>query len=161
VCSSDLVLKGTVAAILPDVNTQTRTLKARVVVANPGAQLRPGMFATLSFHAGSGQAREALLVPTEAVIRTGTRSVVIVADADGGLRPVDVEVGRESGDRTEIRKGLRVGQKVIVSGQFLIDSEASLKSTLKRMDAGDGQPAPAAAAAPMEKALGPRMEGKP
>jgi Cu(I)/Ag(I) efflux system membrane fusion protein len=157
----DRVLKGTVAAILPDVNTQTRTLKARVVVANPGGLLRPGMFANLTFHAGAGKARDVLLVPTEAVIRTGTRSVVIVTTADGGLRPIEVEVGRESGERTEIRKGLSAGQKVVVSGQFLIDSEASLKSTLKRMDAGDGQPAPAAAAAPMEKALGPRMEGKP
>ena len=157
----DRVLKGTVAAILPDVNTQTRTLKARVVVANPGGQLRPGMFANLTFHAGVGNARDALLVPTEAVIRTGRRSVVIVAAEDGGLRPMEVEVGRESGDRTEIRKGLSAGQKVVVSGQFLIDSEASLKSTLNRMDAGEDPHPPTAATTPVEKALGPRMDGKP
>ena len=157
----DRVLKGTVAAILPDVNTQTRTLKARVVVANPGGQLRPGMFANLTFHAGAGNARDALLVPTEAVIRTGRRSVVIVAAADGGLRPMEVEVGRESGDRTEIRKGLSAGQKVVVSGQFLIDSEASLKSTLNRMDAGEDPHPPTATTTPVEKTLGPRMDGKP
>ena len=157
----DRVLKGTVAAILPDVNTQTRTLKARVVVANPGGLLRPGMFANLTFHTGAGNARDVLLVPTEAVIRTGRRIVVIVAAADGALRPVEVEVGRESGDRTEIRKGLSAGQKVVVSGQFLIDSEASLKSALNRMDAG-GDPVPSTATTtPVEKALGPRLDGRP
>jgi Cu(I)/Ag(I) efflux system membrane fusion protein len=162
----DRVLKGAVAAILPDVNTQTRTLKARVVVANPGGYLKPGMFANLTFHA-STPVREVLLVPSEAVIRTGRRSVVIVAGTDGGLRPVEVEVGREAGDRTEIRKGLDAGQKVVVSGQFLIDSEASLKSALDRMTGAENPHPPAAAttsmppAAPIDKAMGPRMDAKP
>ena len=123
--------KGKVAALLPDVNATTRTLKARVVLANPGGQLKPGMFATLNF--GSG-ARTALMVPSEAVIHTGTRAVVIVAEGGGKFGPADVEAGRESGDMTEIRKGLRAGQQVVVSGQFLIDSEASLKSTLSRLE---------------------------
>ncbi len=161
---SERVLKGVVAAILPDVNTQTRTLKARIVVANPGGQLRPGMFANLTFHANASNARDVVLVPTEAVIRTGRRSVVIVAARDGGLRPAEVEVGREAGDRTEIRKGLDAGQKVVVSGQFLIDSEASLKSALKRMaDEDDGNRSHAATTSspPVERALGPKMGDKP
>jgi len=70
--------------------------------------------------------------------------VVIVADGDGRFRPVDVEVGRDSGDLTEILKGLQAGQRVVVSGQFLIDSEASLKTTLDRMNAHES-------AAPAEK----------
>ena len=118
--------KGTVATLLPDVSANTRTIKARVVLANPGAQLKPGMFATLDFGV---TAKPALAVPSEAVIYTGKRKVVIVAEEGGKFRPVEVETGRDSGDMTEIRAGLKAGEKVVTSGQFLIDSEASLKST--------------------------------
>lgn len=135
--------KGKVAALLPDVNATTRTLKARIVLANPGGQLKPGMFATLDFGTG---ARPALMVPTEAVIQTGVRAVVIIAEEDGKFRPVDVETGRESGDMTEIRKGLKAGQRVVASGQFLLDSEASLKSALSRLESSPGSSAADAAA---------------
>jgi len=125
------VFKGRVSAILPEVNPATRTFKARVELANPGGRLVPGMFATVNF---TPMARkEALLVPTEAVIQTGKRSVVIVEQDVGKFVPVDVEIGIEANGRTEIRKGLEAGQKVVVSGQFLIDSEASLKATTTRM----------------------------
>jgi len=122
---------GRVSVILPEVNVATRTLKARVELANPDGQLVPGMFATVNFTPAAR--KEALLVPTEAVIQTGDRSVVIVAHGDGKFAPVDVEIGMESDGRTEIRKGLDAGQKIVVSGQFLIDSEASLKGTATRM----------------------------
>ena len=125
------VFKGKVNAILPEVNAATRTLKARVELANPAGALVPGMFATVAF---TPQARDdVLLVPTEAVIQTGSRGVVMVALGDGKFAPADVEVGIEAGGKTEIRKGLEAGQKVVVSGQFLIDSEASLKGSLSRM----------------------------
>jgi Cu(I)/Ag(I) efflux system membrane fusion protein len=123
--------KGRVSALLPEVNLATRTLKARVELANPGNQLVPGMFATINF--APAARKEMLLVPTEAVIQTGTRTVVIVAEDEGRFVPVDVEIGIESGGETEIRKGLEAGQKVVVSSQFLIDSEASLKATVTRM----------------------------
>ena len=127
--------KGKVSAILPEVNPATRTIKARVELANPGAQLVPGMFATVDF--AQAARREAVLVPTEAVIQTGKRVVVVLAqqgeDGKQSLVPVDVEIGAESGGKTEIRKGVEAGQKVVVSGQFLIDSEASLKSTTTRL----------------------------
>ena len=123
--------KGRVSVILPEVNLATRTIKARVELANPDGQLVPGMFATINF--APAARKEALLVPTEAVIRTGSRSVVIVAQGDGKFAPVDVEIGMESEGRTEIRNGLEAGQKVVVSGQFLIDSEASLRGTATRM----------------------------
>jgi Cu(I)/Ag(I) efflux system membrane fusion protein len=76
-----------------------------------------------------------LLVPSEAVIQTGKRSVVVAALGDGRFASVDVELGLESNGQTEIRKGLQAGQKVVVSGQFLVDSEANLKAAASRMDA--------------------------
>ena len=126
-----IVFKGRVGAVLPDVNSETRTLKARIELANPRQQLVPGMFATVNFSPDAH--KDVLLVPSEAVIQTGKRSVAIVAQADGKFAPVDIVTGRESNVQTEIRQGLELGQKVIVSGQFLIDSEASLRGTALRM----------------------------
>ncbi|MBI3731339.1 MAG: efflux RND transporter periplasmic adaptor subunit [Burkholderiales bacterium] len=130
-----IVFHGKVAALLPQVDSSTRTLKARMELASSGSsgtQLLPGMFTTLNF---TGTARkDTLLVPSEAVIITGTRSVVILAQDGGRLLPVDVEVGAEAGGQTEILKGLQAGQKVVASGQFLIDSEASLKASITRME---------------------------
>jgi Cu(I)/Ag(I) efflux system membrane fusion protein len=94
---------------------------------------------------------DALLVPSEAVIQTGRRSVVIAALGEGRFRPVEVETGAEANGRTEIRKGLEPGQNVVVSGQFLIDSEASLKATGARME---GEPAQDAAALQVHQAEG-------
>ena len=131
----DESFKGRVTALLPDVNTGTRTLKARIEVANTGGRLAPGMFATITVNALAQQ--DVLLVPTEAVIQTGKRSVVIIADSgqDGKQQfaPTDVEIGSEANGMTEIKSGLQKGMKVVLSGQFLIDSEASLKSTGTRM----------------------------
>ena len=131
-----VVFAGRVSAILPEVNLATRTLKARVELSNIHGQLKPGMFATVNF--APAARTEALLVPTEAVIQTGKRSVVIVEQEAGKFSPVDVEIGREVGDRTEIRKGLQAGQKAVVSGQFLVDSEASLRGAATRMEAPPG-----------------------
>jgi Cu(I)/Ag(I) efflux system membrane fusion protein len=125
----DEVFKGKVTAILPEVNPATRTLKARVEVANPAAKLAPGMFARVTF-APAGKS-ESLVIPSEAVIRTGTRDLVMVAHPEGRFAPVAVEIGAEGGGQTEIRKGLRAGDKVVVSGQFLLDSEASLKGKVE------------------------------
>ena len=144
------IFKGKVGAILPEVNAATRTLKARVELSNPGAQLLPGMFATLTFASNSGT--DVLQVPSEAVIQTGTRSVVMLAQEGGKFMPVDVEVGSEGSGLTEIRKGLSAGQKVVVSAQFLIDSEASLKGTTTRMS--DTQPPDADKALPRHHGVG-------
>jgi len=125
------VFKGKLNALLPQVDTSTRTRVARIELGNPARQLVPGMFANVSFSPVAG--KEVLLAPSEAVIQTGTRSVVMLARGDGEFQPVDVETGSEANGLTEIRKGLEAGQKVVVSGQFLIDSEASLKGTATRM----------------------------
>ena len=134
--------KGKVSALLPEVNPATRTIKARIELVNPGGRLMPGMFASVNFMPGAG--KEVLLVPTEAVIQTGKRSVVVVALGDGRFAPVDVEVGLDGNGRTEIRRGLQAGQKIVVSGQFLVDSEANLKSTATRMGEAPQATAPGA-----------------
>jgi Cu(I)/Ag(I) efflux system membrane fusion protein len=125
------VFTGTVEAILPDVDPVTRTVKARVELANPDRQLVPGMFVSVALTVG---AAEGLAVPTEAVIHTGTRTVVIVAEPADQFRPVDVEIGIETNGQTEIKRGLEAGQRVVASGQFLLDSEASLRATETRME---------------------------
>lgn len=125
--------KGRVIALLPDLDRQTRTLTARVAIENPGQKLSPGMYVTLDFTGPPGELQ--LVVPSEAVIATGERSVVIVAREDGGFDVANVTVGAEQDGRTVILSGLSEGQSVVVSGQFLIDSEASLKSTVSRLDA--------------------------
>ena len=125
------VFDGTVGAVLPAVNVTTRTITARVALQNPKLRLLPGMFVTVQFAPTASQ--EVLLVPSEAVIETGTRRVVMVSEGDGRFRPVNVETGTQGGGHTEIRSGLTLGQKVVVSGQFLIDSEASLKASEARL----------------------------
>jgi len=128
----DAVLGGRVSAILPELTPVTRTRKARVELPNPDGRLVPGMLASVDFMPAAAQA--VLSVPAEAVIRTGRRSVVILAEDGGRFRPVEVETGIEAEDAIEIRRGLVAGQRVVASGQFLIDSEANLKSALARME---------------------------
>ena len=125
------MFRGKVEALLPEVDLATRTLKARIELANPGQRLVPGMFVTVSI--APMNAAPVLMVPTEAVIETGKRRVVIVAEGHGKFAPVDVDVGVEASGQSEIRKGLKADQNVVISGQFLLDSEASLKATVARM----------------------------
>jgi Cu(I)/Ag(I) efflux system membrane fusion protein len=131
---------GKVGAILPQVDAATRTLRARIELRNPGTVLKPGMFVSVSLR--SGESGDVLLVPQEAVIATGKRTIVIVAGDDNRFLPVDVTLGRPAGSTVEVRNGLAEGQRVVTSGQFLIDSEASLKSTLSRLEAGTTAAAP-------------------
>jgi membrane fusion protein, copper/silver efflux system len=142
------VFKGKVSAILPELNASTRTLKARVELANPAGDLKPGMFAAVNFTPAAP--KDVLVVPSEAVIQTGKRSVVIVAQGEGKFGPVEVQTGTEANGQTEIRRGLEAGQKVVVSGQFLIDSEASLRATEARM----GEATPQAPAKAVHKGTG-------
>jgi Cu(I)/Ag(I) efflux system membrane fusion protein len=122
---ADETFNGRVTALLPEVDPSTRTLRARIEVANPGGKLAPGMFARVAF--APSDAREVLTVPSEAVIRTGTRAVVMLAGKEGRFAPVEVETGTESSGRTEIRSGLAEGDEVVASGQFLVDSEAKIR----------------------------------
>lgn len=124
---------GKVMAILPEASAESRTLKVRVELPNRTGQLKPGMFARVRFNASAKEPQ--LVLPSEAIIRTGQRSLVIVAEDQGRYRPVEVEIGREVNGKTVILRGLDEGQKVVASGQFLIDSEASLKGlSIQKLD---------------------------
>lgn len=124
---------GKVSAILPQVDPATRTLRARLEVRNPGTLLKPGMFVRVAL--GSHAGEPVLLVPQEAVIATGRRNVVIVTAENGRFVPAAVVIGRPVGSDVEVKSGLSEGQRIVTSGQFLIDSEASLKSALSRLEA--------------------------
>jgi Cu(I)/Ag(I) efflux system membrane fusion protein len=148
--------EGKVQAILPEVNAATRTLKARMELANPAGRLVPGMFVQMQIM--DMRAEKALLVPTEAVIQTGKRTVVMLAEENGRFRPVDVEAGIESGGQTEIKRGLQAGQRVIVSSQFLIDSEASLRGIEARLNGGPAAVTPMAPESTAPKASAARSK---
>jgi Cu(I)/Ag(I) efflux system membrane fusion protein len=135
------VLEGKVAAVLPEASRDTRTLRVRIEVPNPAARLRAGMFAQVSLGGGTSST-EVVTVPSEAVIRTGRRVLVYVLDAPGRYRPVEVQIGAEVDGRIAVLQGLSQGQQVVASGQFLIDSEASLQGLTSSVS-----PAPPAAAA--------------
>lgn len=122
---------GKVREILPGVSTSTLTVQARLELDNKSGSLTPGMLMRVRLGADKPVSR--LLVPTEAVITTGKRSVVLVAGDDDSMQPVTVTTGRDIGDDTEILSGLQERQKVVASGQFLIDSEASLKGVLPKL----------------------------
>lgn len=149
--------EGALTEILPQVNANTRTLQARFEVANRPARLAPGMLLRLQV---AGPATSRLVVPAEAVIRTGTRAVAIVRRPDGTFEPREVRLGADLGDMLEVAQGLAEGDQVVASGQFLVDSEARLKSVLGAMAAAPAAspPAgPASSAAPAVPASGVHM----
>ncbi|MBL8483741.1 MAG: efflux RND transporter periplasmic adaptor subunit [Rhodocyclaceae bacterium] len=123
---------GRVIALLPQVTEATRSLVARVEVDNAGWRLKPGMYASLEL--GMAPGRPVLQVPSEAVIHRDRQSLVLLALGEGRFKPVPVTTGSEADGMTEIRAGLAAGQEVVSSAQFLIDSEASLKAAVARMD---------------------------
>lgn len=129
---------GRVSALLADVDPQTRTLAVRVEIDNPERRLTPGMFLSLDF-AGK-PAEPQLVVPSEAIIVTGERSVVVVARDGGGFDVADVTTGLEADGRTVILSGVEEGQSVVASGQFLIDSEASLNAAITRLETEERAP---------------------
>ncbi|MEO3989565.1 efflux RND transporter periplasmic adaptor subunit [Pseudocitrobacter cyperus] len=120
---------GRVSELLPQMETTTRTLKARIVLDNPQHKLKPGMFLTVSLRDTPAEP-PVLAIPEEALIATGSENRVIVATGDGHFAPVHVTTGITANGWTEIKDGLKEGDKVVTSGQFLIDSEASLRSAL-------------------------------
>jgi Cu(I)/Ag(I) efflux system membrane fusion protein len=129
-------LTGQLDYLYPELSAETRTLRARIVLPNDALVLRPGMAVRVTIR---GEGRSALVVPTAALIRSGERTAVLLAEGDGQFRPVAVLAGAEQGEQTEIRSGLKAGDTVVVSGQFLIDSEASLRGALDRLLPGEGR----------------------
>lgn len=133
-------LEGRVDYIYPALALPTRTVRARLVLDNPGGQLKPGMYARVRFDVPSMD--DAVHVPAEAVIRTGRQDRVIVDRGEGRFQAREVRLGRRAGERFEILEGVDDGERVVVSGQFLIDSESSVVAELGRMDAQGEQDEP-------------------
>ncbi len=123
--------QGTVDYVYPELDPETRTLKVRIRFENEGEVLRPNMFARVALY--GGETEELVHVPREAVIRGGSMNRVVLALGEGRFRAQPVELGIESGDRVAINKGLAVGDYVVTSGQFLIDSESNIDAALSRM----------------------------
>ena len=117
---------GRVSFIQPQVDPATRTLKVRLEAANPGFQLKPDMFVDVQFQVASARK---LTVPAEAVLDSGTRKTVFVDRGKGYLEPRQVETGERIGDRIEILTGLKADERIVTSGNFLIDSESQLRNT--------------------------------
>ena len=124
---------GKVIDILPTLDTTSRTIKVRIELPNPSGQLKPGMFASVNI---INNPQSSLVVPEQAVIRTGTRNVVIVAHEQGRFEPVVVQLGQSDGNKIAVLQGLKAGQRVVISGQFLIDSEANLQGVLDKLNTG-------------------------
>jgi len=131
--------KGKVDYLYPELDPKTRTLRVRLVFPNPDLELKPNMFADVVIE---GAPRDALSIPREALIATGERESVVKALGEGRFQPVDVVTGMRSGEAVEILEGLGEGDAVVVSGQFLIDSESSLKASFGRLSDDAPTPAP-------------------
>ncbi|QHP55065.1 efflux RND transporter periplasmic adaptor subunit [Pectobacterium carotovorum subsp. carotovorum] len=129
----DKTFHGKVSELLPILDSTTRTLKARVVLDNPQQQLKPGMYLTVQL--SHTQAQPRLAIPQEALLVSGSQNRVLLSDGNGHFTPRNVTVGASLGDWVEILDGLKAGDNVVTSGQFLIDSEASLRSALPQFDA--------------------------
>jgi Cu(I)/Ag(I) efflux system membrane fusion protein len=134
--------QGKVEYIYPSLDPKTRTLKVRLRFDNPDEGLKPNMYASVRIFGGPKE--NTIVIPLEGLIRTGRDERVIIALGDGRFEARDVVAGIESGDYVEIVRGVDEGEAVVVSGQFLIDSEASMRASLKRMDpSNDDAPASA------------------
>jgi hypothetical protein len=142
------VYEGKVAYIYPTLNELTRTLRVRLEFENPDIRLKPGMFATVYIQ--YRRADDVLAIPTEAILDSGRRKIVFVSVGNGRFEPREIVTGLV-GDRrrTQVRSGLRAGEEIVTSGQFLIDSESQLQEAIQKMlDRRRGRSDTAAAPAP-------------
>jgi Cu(I)/Ag(I) efflux system membrane fusion protein len=122
---------GRVRFVEPQVSEKTRTVPLRLEVPNPDGRLRSGMYATVRFH--PVVAKDAIVVPSLAVLRTGERNLVVLAEGQGRFAPRQVTLGSEGDGSTEVLSGLQEGDKVVTSAQFLIDSESNLREAMQKM----------------------------
>jgi Cu(I)/Ag(I) efflux system membrane fusion protein len=129
------VWEGRVDYLYPELDPETRTLRVRLVFDNPDLALKPNMFADVVIY--GGPKRDVLKIPAEAMIVTGERATVVKVIEEGRFQPVDVVAGMERAGEVEILSGLEEGDRIVLSGQFLIDSESSLQASFMRFPAGD------------------------
>ena len=124
-------LQGRVQHVYPELNMETRTVRARIVLERPNAAIRANMLANVTLLGEPGA--ETVTIPRNALIRGGSEDRVVLALGDGRFAPRRVVAGAESGERVAILEGLEAGEQVVVAGQFLLDSEANLRSGLGRL----------------------------
>lgn len=127
--------QGIVDYVYPNLDEQTRTLRARLRFSNQDKQLKPNMFAQITIHVEQNKAT--IVVPKEAVIRTGKQNRVVLALGEGQFKSVEVNLGQVAGDKAQIISGLEIGDEVVVSAQFLLDSESSIHSDFLRISGVD------------------------
>lgn len=125
------IFKGQLAYVYPYAESKTRTIRVRLIFDNPDLLLKPEMFAEVTIFAG--QQPEAIVIPAEAVIRSGTRNQVFIVRDSGKFEPVSVKLGLESEGRVVVLEGVEVGDEVVTSAQFLIDSESKLREAAAKM----------------------------
>ncbi len=130
-----VTLEGRILAIDPVLDPLTRSARVRAVLTDPDRRLKPEMFVNILLTIGQ---KETLAVPKEAIFDTGTRKIVFVSRGEGLFEPREVVVGFYADEAVEIREGIAEGEPVVVSGNFLIDSESRLKSALQGMSGGEG-----------------------
>ena len=123
--------EGKVDYIYPEIDMKSRTLKVRLEFTNPGLDLKPNMFAEVKIY--GGPKRDTLLVPAEAVITTGERDSVVKVVGEGKFQPVDIVIGGRNGEMVEVLSGIKEDDEIVVSGQFLIDSESNLQASFQRL----------------------------
>ncbi len=127
-------IEGEIDYIYPELDPVTRSLRVRIVLPNNEVELRPNTLAKIEIYGGPNE--DALVIPQEALIQTGKENRVIVKQDDGGFVARQVTVGMMSQGKAEILSGISQGEQVVISGQFLLDSEASLKGSLMRLSSG-------------------------
>lgn len=119
------IFKGRVDVILPQVDMNTRTVRVRLVLPNPGLQLKPGMFVNVGLKSRTGRA---LTLPASAVFHSGTRTLVFLNRGEGNLEPREIELGPRVGEDYVVVKGVKQGDSIVTSANFLIDSESQLQA---------------------------------
>jgi Cu(I)/Ag(I) efflux system membrane fusion protein len=130
----DKTFPGKVALVYPHLNAATRTVRVRIELTNHHFLLRPDMYAEAEIDTGSG--KPVLSVPDHAVMDSGARQFVIVDKGEGRFEPRPVQLGRRGAGYVEIRDGVKEGETVVTSANFLIDAESNLKSALKGLSDG-------------------------
>ena len=135
----DRTWEGEISIVNPEVDVATRNVRIRATFPNPDGLLRPGMFAHVDVLTGGDTPR--LSAPDSAIIDDGQRRIVLVAEGEGRFRPQLVKTGLRSRDHVEILSGLEAGDRVVTSGQFLIDSESNLRASFQRLSEPDAEPA--------------------
>lgn len=154
---------GTVTYVYPTLKAETRTVPVRIELPNPGGLLKPAMYAQVELTAGS--AVPVLTVPESAVIDSGTRRIVLVQRAEGRFEPREVKLGARGDGHVQVLDGVREGEQVVTSANFLIDAESNLKAAIGGLgEAGAAAPppsAPAVATVPPEPAAPPATAARP